>query len=83
MPVLAGPRTLRATFRKKTAAYAETLRQPYLRPYTNTTGGDTRYQPYLESLVVTGPYEASDGPPLEETPRRARRFHNSSRTFYN
>ena len=74
VPVLAGPRTLRATFRKKTAAYAETLRQPYLRPYTNTTGGDTRYQPYLESLVVTGPYEASEGPPLEETPSRSRIF---------
>jgi len=74
VPVRAGPRTLRATFRKKTAAYAETLRQPYLRPYTNTTGGDTRDRPYLESLVVTGPYEASDGPPLEETPSRARIF---------
>ena len=72
--VRAGPRTLRATFKKKTSAYAETLRQPYLRPYTNTTGGDTRYQPYLESVVVTGPYEASGAPPLEETPSRARIF---------
>ena len=52
---------LRAAFRKKTSAYPETLRQPYLRPYTNTTGGDTRYQPYLSSVVVTGPYEASGG----------------------
>ena len=74
VPVLAGPRTLRATFRKKTSAYPETLRQPYLRPYTNTTGGDTRYQPYLASVVITGPYEASDGPPAEETPSRARIF---------
>ena len=55
VPVPAGPRTLRVAFRKKTAAYAETLRQPYLRPYTNTTGGDTRYQPYLESVDITGP----------------------------
>ena len=74
IPVHAGPRTLRAAFRKKTSAYAETLRQPYLRPYTNTTGGDTRYQPYLASVVVTGPYEASGAPPVEETPSRARIF---------
>ena len=74
IPVHAGPRTLRAAFRKKTAAYPETLRQPYLRPYTNTTGGDTRYQPYLSSVVVTGPYEASGAPPVEETPSRVRIF---------
>ena len=74
VPVPAGPRTLRVAFRKKTSAYAETLRQPYLRPYTNTTGGDTRYQPYLESVVITGPYEASDAPPTVETPSRARIF---------
>ena len=74
IPVHAGPRTLRAAFRKKTSAYPETLRQPYLRPYTNTTGGDTRYQPYLSSIVVTGPYEASGAPPVEETPSRARIF---------
>ena len=74
VPVPAGPRTLRVAFRRKTAAYPETLRQPYLRPYTNTTGGDTRYQPYLESVVVTGPYEASGAPPAVETPSRARIF---------
>ena len=74
IPVHAGPRTLRAAFRKKTSAYPETLRQPYLRPYTNTTGGDTRYQPYLSSVVITGPYEASDAPPVEETPSRERIF---------
>ena len=74
VPVPAGPRTLRVAFRQKTAAYPETLRQPYLRPYTNTTGGDTRYQPYLESVVVTGPYEASGAPPAVETPSRARIF---------
>ena len=28
------------TFVKKTSAYPETLRQPYLRPYTSITGGD-------------------------------------------
>ena len=74
VPVPAGPRTLRVAFRKKTSAYPETLRQPYLRPYTNTTGGDTRYQPYLESVVITGPYEASGAPPASETPSRVRIF---------
>ena len=74
VPVPAGPRTLRVAFRKKTSAYPETSRQPYLRPYTSTTGGDTRYQPYLDSVVVTGPYEASGAPPAVETPSRARIF---------
>ena len=45
VPVLAGPRTLRATFRKKTSAYPETLRQPYLRPYTNTTAATPATSP--------------------------------------
>lgn len=74
VPVRAGPRTLQATFRKRTSAYPESLRQPYLRPYTDGAAGDTRYQPYLGSVVITGPYEASGGPPLEETPSRARIF---------
>ena len=74
LPVRAGPRTLRVAFRKKTSAYPETLRQPYLRPYTNTTGGDTRYQPYLESVVITGPFEGSGAPPTVDTPSRARVF---------
>ena len=74
LPVRAGPRTLRVAFRKKTSAYPETLRQPYLRPYTNTTGGDTRYQPYLESVVITGPFEGSGAPPAVDTPSRARIF---------
>ena len=74
VPVRAGPRELRVTFHKKTSAYPETLRQPYLRPYTTVTGGDTRYQPYVDSVVITGPYEASGAPPVEEMPSRARIF---------
>ena len=74
VPVRAGPRTLRVAFRKITSAYPETLRQPYLRPYTNNTGGDTRYQPHISSVVVTGPYEASGSPPVDETPSRAKIF---------
>ncbi len=74
LPVQAGPHELRVTFVRRTAAYTETLRQPYLRPYTSITGGDTRAQPYLGSLTVTGPFAASGGPPAEETPSRRRIF---------
>ena len=74
LPVGAGPRELRVTFVRKTAAYPETLRQPYLRPYTSITGGDTRVQPYLGSVTVTGPFAAAGGPPTEETPSRWRIF---------
>ena len=74
LPVGAGPRELRVTFVRKTAAYPETLRQPYLRPYTSITGGDTRVQPYLGSVTVTGPFAAGGGPPAEETPSRRRIF---------
>ena len=74
LPVKAGPRELRVTFVRRTAAYPETLRQPYLRPYTSITGGDTRVQPYLGSVAVTGPFAASGGAPVEETPSRRRIF---------
>ena len=45
VPIKAGPHVVQATFHMKTSAYAETLRQPFLRPDTSITGGDTRYQP--------------------------------------
>ena len=74
LPVKAGPHELRVTFVRQTAAYPETLRQPYLRPYTSITGGDTRVQPYLGSVTVTGPLAASGRPPVEEPPSRRRIF---------
>ena len=74
LPVKAGPRELRVTFVRRTAAYPETLRQPYLRPYTSITGGDTRVQPYLGSVAVTGPFAASGAAPVQETPSRRRIF---------
>ena len=64
-PVRAGPHTVQVTFHQKTSAYAETLRQPFLRPYTSITGGDTRYQPYVGSVTVAGPFEASGARPAE------------------
>ena len=74
LPVRAGPRDVQVTFVKKTSAYPETLKQPYLRPYTSITGGDTRYQPYLGNISVIGPFEGSGGPPVDETPSRRRIF---------
>ena len=64
LPVGAGPRELRVTFVRRTAAYSETLRQPYRRPYTSITGGDTRVQPYLGSVTITGPFAAAGAPPV-------------------
>ena len=74
VPVRAGPRDVRVTFHKKTSAYPERVRQPYLRPYTTITGGDTRYQPYIGSVVIAGPFEASGAPPAGDTPSRERIF---------
>ena len=74
VPVNAGPREVGVTFLRRTWAYPETLRQPYLRPYTSITGGDTRYQPYVGSITVTGPFDATGLPPVEETPSRRRIF---------
>ena len=74
VPVRAGPHTVRVTFHQKTTAYAETLRQPFLRPYTSITGGDTRYQPYIGSVTIAGPFEASGARPVDETPSRQRIF---------
>ena len=50
------------------------MRQPFLRPYTSITGGDTRYQPYVGSVTITGPFEASGARPVDETPSRRRIF---------
>ena len=73
-PVRAGPHTVQVTFHQKTSAYAETLRRPFLRPYTSITGGDTRYQPYVGSVTVAGPFEASGAGPAVGTPSRERVF---------
>ncbi len=74
VPVRAGPHTVQATFHQKTTAYPETLRRPFLRPYVSITGGDTRYQPYVASVTVAGPFEGSGGRPVDETPSRRRIF---------
>ena len=71
LPVRAGPRDIQVTFGRRTWAYPETVREPYLRPYT---ARDTRHQPYLGQLTITGPYDANDVPPVGSTPSRQRIF---------
>lgn len=71
LPVRAGPRDIQVTFVRRTWAYQESVRAPYLRPYTGT---DTRRQPYLGQITITGPYDAADVPPAASTPSRSRIF---------
>jgi hypothetical protein len=70
LAVKAGTRRIGAAFIKKSSALNETVRLPFLRPYAGA-GGDTRYQPYLSSVIVTGPLGANSP---EDTPSRRRIF---------
>ena len=70
VPVKAGPRTVAVTFLSKSAAVAESARLPFQRPYAGA-GGDTRVQPYLSTVTISGPYSPT-GP--GQTPSRARIF---------
>ena len=73
--VTAGPHQVGVTFLKRTAAEQERTRKLYLRPFTGEgSGGDSRYQPYVDSVTVTGPFEASGTRPAVDTPSRARLF---------
>ena len=71
IPVRAGPRNIQVTFARRTWAYPESIREPYLRPYTAV---DTRHQPYLGQVTITGPYGASDVAPAMSTPSRRQIF---------
>ena len=71
----AGPHRVGAAFLRKTAAEQERTRKLYKRPFTGEgSGGDSRYQPYLERLTIAGPFESRGGRPLVDTPSRARIF---------
>ena len=74
-PVTAGPHAVGVAFLRKTSAEPEGIRKLYLRPFTGEgSGGDSRYQPYVESLTIAGPYESSGARPVEGTPSRERIF---------
>ena len=71
IPVQAGPHKIGVAFLRKTSAEPEGLRKLYLRPFTGEgSGGDSRYQPYVESVTIAGPYESSGSRPVNETPSR-------------
>jgi uncharacterized protein DUF1592/uncharacterized protein DUF1588/uncharacterized protein DUF1585/uncharacterized protein DUF1587/uncharacterized protein DUF1595 len=70
VPIKAGPHRVGVAFLKKSSAIIETIRLPFLRPYAGS-GGDTRYQPYLSTVTITGPL---DGSPAQDTPSRRRIF---------
>ena len=75
LPITAGPHAVGVTFLRKTAAEPEGLRKLYLRPFTGEgSGGDSRYQPYVDSVTIAGPYESSGARPVDETPSRERIF---------
>ena len=74
-PVTAGPHEVGVAFLRKTSAEPEGIRKLYLRPFTGEgSGGDSRYQPYVESLTIAGPYESSGARPAAGTPSRERVF---------
>ena len=66
IPVKAGPQDIAVAFLKKSSAADERLRRPFLR-HPNSE----RPEPYLASVMVSGPYDSS-GP--GETPSRDRIF---------
>lgn len=73
--VRAGPRTVAVAFINKTAAEPEGLRKLYRRPFTGEgSGGDSRYQPYVDSVTISGPFEASGARPVDDPPSRRRIF---------
>ena len=67
--VAAGPRTVTATFIRKTGALAESLRQPFDRPHGE--GDYLLYAPHLGTLTITGPFDETG---IEDTPTRRRIF---------
>ena len=73
--VSAGPHRIGAAFLRKTAAEQERTRKLYRRPFTGEgSGGDSRYQPYLDRVTITGPFESRGSRPAVDTPSRARIF---------
>ena len=75
LQVKAGPREVGVAFLKKSSAEPEGLRKLYLRPFTGEgSGADSRYQPYVDTVTISGPFEASGARPIDDTPSRARIF---------
>ncbi len=79
--VNAGPHQVGVAFLQKTAAAPERTRKLYLRPFTGEgSGGDSRYQPYVDRVTIAGPFESSGSRPAVDTPSRTRLFTCQPRT---
>src|SRR5215831_13900103 len=58
VPVKAGVHNVQVAFIKQTSAVAETVRQPFLRPYpAGVNIAETRTGAYLRSVEISGPYD--------------------------
>ena len=72
LSVGAGPREIGVTFFRKPAALVEQVREPFVNPrVAGNPGGLAGAQPFVQSVTVTGPYDATG---VSETPSRARIF---------
>jgi len=72
LPVAAGPREVGVTFFRKPAALVEQVREPFPNPrVAGNPGGLAGAQPFVQSVTITGPYDATGA---SETPSRARVF---------
>ena len=67
--VEAGPRTVAATFVRKTSALAESLRDPFARPHGE--GDYLMYMPHLGTVTISGPFNVTG---VSDTPSRQRIF---------
>jgi hypothetical protein len=56
VPVKAGQRNVVVSFIKRSDAMPETLMYPYMRVNAGQ-GGESRFQPYLASVVISGPFD--------------------------
>ena len=68
VPVKAGPHVVAVTFVKKSSAFIESVRQPFLAPHAE---GAPRTQPAVASVTITGPYDVQGA---SDTPSRQRIF---------
>ncbi len=72
LPVAAGPRDIGVTFFRKPAALVEQVREPFPNPrVAGNPGGLAGAQPFVRSVTITGPYDATGA---SDTPSRARIF---------
>ena len=69
VPVKAGRREVIVAFLKRPSAETEDLRRSFLKPAI--TQGDTKGQPYLDTVTISGPH---DGRSAGDTPSRRRIF---------